>query len=516
MYKLKLNPDLILKLLLALLLTYLVFLINANPADLPTADLGRHIMNGKIICSALATWDTALLHKILYSNFYSYTQPDFVFVNHHWLTGVFYYWIDKNFGLTILTFTNIFFILFANFFFFLSARLLSNTSFALFITMLSLPITCLRSEVRPESISYFFLALIIYLLVLYDKGKISYVRLLILATIVQVIWINFHIFFFLGIFVMFCYGLKYLINQDRERINKFLLLGLIVVSFSLINPHGLTGLLYPLNIFKGYGYATAENQSVIFMQLRNPNALNYYYYEILFFITLLLSFIYRRKLDPALVLIAFSLLILGFKTNRAMTLGAFAIIPFIASAVDLRQLNKHNLKILFLTLVSSCFLIAFYQFYAKKKVTDFIFDNNVNYSAQFFKRLDIQGPIFNNFDIGGYLIYHLFPNRRVFVDNRPEAYDESFMQGSYLAALKEEDTWQELDKRINFNAIFFYRHDMTEYGQPFLIRRIQDSNWAPVYVDDSNIILLKNNAINNDRIVKSRLPDSMFKVVNTK
>src|SRR5439155_19342363 len=34
----------------------------------------------------------------------------------------------------------------------------------------------------------------------------------------------------------------------------------------------------------------------------------------------------------------------------------------------------------------------------------------------------IQGPLLNNFNIGGYLIHYLFPQHRVYVDSRPEAY----------------------------------------------------------------------------------------------
>ena len=43
-------------------------------------------------------------------------------------------------------------------------------------------------------------------------------------------------------------------------------------------------------------------------------------------------------------------------------------------------------------------------------------------AAEFFRKEKIQGPIFNNFDVAGYLVYHLYPDHRVFVDNRPEAY----------------------------------------------------------------------------------------------
>src|SRR5256885_1350061 len=49
-------------------------------------DLGRHLKNGELLLSRAAS--PALTQKILHTNFYSYTQPDQPFVNHHWLSGV--------------------------------------------------------------------------------------------------------------------------------------------------------------------------------------------------------------------------------------------------------------------------------------------------------------------------------------------------------------------------------------------------------------------------------------------
>jgi hypothetical protein len=50
---------------------------------------------------------------------------------------------------------------------------------------------------------------------------------------------------------------------------------------------------------------------------------------------------------------------------------------------------------------------------------------------------NLKGPIFNNFDIGSYLIFRLYnkslpAGRQVFVDGRPEAYPASFFQITYI------------------------------------------------------------------------------------
>src|SRR5258708_25646989 len=52
-------------------------------------DLGRHLRNGELILSPVES------ARVLHTNFYSYTQPELAFVNHHWLSGVILYKVWK-------------------------------------------------------------------------------------------------------------------------------------------------------------------------------------------------------------------------------------------------------------------------------------------------------------------------------------------------------------------------------------------------------------------------------------
>ena len=55
--------------------------------DLTTSDLGRHIKNGEMILDGQ--------FGVLNTNFYSYTEPDYEFTNHHWGSGVIFYLFGK-------------------------------------------------------------------------------------------------------------------------------------------------------------------------------------------------------------------------------------------------------------------------------------------------------------------------------------------------------------------------------------------------------------------------------------
>ena len=136
----------------------------------------------------------------------------------------------------------------------------------------------------------------------------------------------------------------------------------------------------------------------------------------------------------------------------------------------------------------------------------------INGSAEFVKLMNIQGPMFNNYDIGGYLIFNLFPRVKVFVDNRPEVYSVSFFKDVYVPMQENDEAWRSTDRQYDFNVIYFYRYDLTPWGQNFMISRLRDPEWAPVYVDLFTIVFLRRNEQNKRIIDALELPRSMFQV----
>ena len=76
-------------------------------------------------------------------------------------------------------------------------------------------------------------------------------------------------------------------------------------------------------------------------------------------------------------------------------------------------------------------------------------------SIQCFFDNDIKGPIFNDFDISSYLIFGLFPEERVFVDHRPEAYPPEFFDKILHRSLSDDDFWKTLDNQYGFRINCF-------------------------------------------------------------
>ncbi len=486
--------------------------------NLTTADLGRHILNGELLLKGEGAYRQALLH----TNFFSFTNPDFPFTNHHWGSGILIYIFYSILGFGGLSFL------------YGSAIILSVLAlYCVFkdktpiwvsapILLFLIPLVGERTEVRPEAFSYLFIAITTALLYAYTHNELNK-KWLYIIPVISLIFVNTHIYF---IFMPFIIGMFLFETLVRRDFAKSKILGIITGISSLvllINPYGISGVLYPFTIFKNYGYKVAENQSVSFLinyGITNPNFL---WWKISTAVLLGLTFIilmkYRSKFPIALSGIALTFAVLSFFGIRHLTIYGIMLIPAFLSYAEILYKNptekeqKEN-HIISSVVISITLLITILVNFSARLPWGSDWGMGLkpgsHQSAEFFKKENLKGPIFSNYDIGGYLIFHFYPTEKVFVDNRPEAYPATFFENEYKAMQENREVWEEENKKWNFNAIYFYRHDITPWAQKFLITRIQDPEWAPVFVDNYTIIFLRRTPQNAEIIKKYELPKSMF------
>ena len=477
--------------------------------DLTTADLGRHIKNGEMIINGQ--------FGILDTNFYSYTEPSFPVVNHHWGSGVIFYFIWKVFGFAGLSIIYLFLILITFYLFFRIAQKESSFKISLFFSFVLIPLMAARTEIRPEIFSYFLIALFFWILWHWRKGQLDK-KWLWLLPILELFWVNLHIYFVFGPALIGLFWVDRMIKKRGFCKKLGLILGLTGLA-SLINPFGFKGLIYPFNIFKEYGYRIVENQSVWFLENWGFNSPNLRLFEICLGI-LILSFILllirnRKRFSFIYFVLAIVWGTLGFLAIRNFTMFGFFALVIIGYNLRWSRLKIKKIPIflvIFLSLV--VLLISFSVYKQKLPLQSYRFGFGLmeynNQSVEFFRELDLQGPIFNNYDLGGYLIYHFYPQKKVFTDNRPEAYSLEHFQDIYIPVQTDDNVWQELNNQYNFNLIYFSHRDYTNWGQQFLITRVQDDQWVPVYVDPYVIIFLKRNQLNNPIIEQYQIPNSVF------
>ncbi|PIQ68851.1 MAG: hypothetical protein COV91_02140 [Candidatus Taylorbacteria bacterium CG11_big_fil_rev_8_21_14_0_20_46_11] len=501
------TPRLIL--LIAVFLLYGYFL--SHQINLVTADLGRHIVNGVILSQEPAVFHT---------NFYSYTNPNFEVLNHHFGSGVIFAGIWK---LTGFVGVQLFFILLSLAtlaFFILSGKKYAGWGTTGLIALLIVPLLGERTEIRPEVFTYFFSAVFFYLLSRYrDDATSRAYRFLWILPILQILWVNTHIYFLLGPLLIGAFLLES-IFLFRQRFFPLLAVWGATVVATLINPFGIKAITATMTFFDNFGYKLAENQSVWFLEnmgFRNPN---YLLFKILFCL-LVASFVarlikHRGSFKLANFFVACGIGTLALIASRNMAIFGFFAIPIIAGNLSPFIQEHWKKRILMWGSVISCAVLFFALVFGIPKYFPYwqafgwglLPDNNQ--SIQFIQGTGITGPIFNNYDIGGYLIFYLFPREKVFVDNRPEAYPASFFSDEYIPIQESTERWEQALLKYNFNTIIFAYHDATPWGQTFLKARINDSKWAPVYVDNRVLIFVRRTEKNRPIFERYELPKSTF------
>ena len=500
-----LNANIIIPMLL--LAIYALFL--AQPINLVTADLGRHIKNGEIVFQNTG---------VLKTNFYSYTHPDFPAINHHWLSGIIFFLVWKLSGLFGVHGFFIILSLITLGIFYALALKRSNILVATLTGFLIIPILLERKEIRPEIFSYLFGGIYFWILLKVKSGEYKPNRLFILP-VLQIIWANLHIYFFMGPLLIGIFLAESFIKKSPLT-KRLGLVFIASITATALTPFGINSTLAPLTIFQNFGYHLVENQTVWFIEKILPNP-NFFIFKIIFSV-LILSFILRARHKPRVVwpdlLLGLALAAAGWLAIRNFAIFGLFALPIISEniAAGLSRIgvagrpNKNldslknklaviGLLIIVLLATFSGELRAIYPY----SQDFYLGEEKLNSAgAEFFKKENLKGPIFNNYDIGGYLIFHLWPRERVFVDNRPEAYPADFFTKIYIPMQENKKIWDEQNSIYKFNAIIFSYRDYTPWGQTFFRRILEDPDWVTVFADSRVVILLKNNELNKNIIAK--------------
>ena len=517
-------------LLIALLAWYVFFL--AKKIDIITADLGRHITNGRIL---LQSGFSGAGNSVLSSNVYSYTNPDYPFLNHHWASGVIFFLVNRLAGFNGLSILFILVSVATFLIFFRMAQQRAGFSLSFALALLFIPLIADRVEIRPEVFSYFFIGLFFYILRRWSAQESSG-RSLYLLPFLTLFWVNIHIYFFFGFFLMGVFLLNEIISLSdhasraaaRARIKQLAIIILLMFLAVLCNPAGISGALYPLTIFKNYGYLIVENQSIWFLERIGFVTSSFLLFKIALGIVAA-SFagciVLRRSACSFInAVLACALAAISLVAIRNFALFGLFALPISAQniAAILPDHIRRDMEAFYSGFV---FLLCIFAIGVVALVSPRIMQQyetlgiglvpGVAQAAAFFLDHHLQGPVLNNYDIGGYLIYYLYPQERVFVDNRPEAYPNSFFTDIYVPLQENNEQWQRANTRYRFNAIFFSHRDYTPWAQAFLIARINDPEWAPVFADQYAIIFLKRNSVNASIIQQFEISKDHFGITST-
>lgn len=469
----------------------------AIPIDFVRSDLGRHIKNGELIMQGHG--------EVLYKNYYSYTNPDFSFINYHWLFGVFCYALWHYFGFNGLCLVYWVLELITFYIFFSCCQRYSSFAVACACGLLSFPFLSYRCEVRPEGISYLLYGMFWWLLDSVQDKRFKQHHVLISFCALQVIWVNTHIFFIMGPLLVAIFWLQARFNREVELAGVFQKVFFFVLGMCLINPFGINIFRALFDTYtKAVSFPIIESLSV-FDVLKDKiipfrNVLIYFLFTVALLGSALFFGVRRDGFKKYVVYVSLGLILslAALKNNRMIGLYGYFWIPcasYMCSKLIEASGGKFR-KIIEILLVAVGILVSVVVHFDWPQKHRIGIVPGANDAAEFFKRENISGAIFNNYGIGGYLIFHLVPRHKLFVDDRGlAAFPEDFIKKTYVQMQWDEHIWRQMDRRYHFNVIFCYP-EQSYWGAQFLANRLADHDWALVFLSEGPRIFVRRNAQN--------------------
>jgi hypothetical protein len=323
-----------------------------------------------------------------------------------------------------------------------------NSKAAFLGTLLALPLAAFCLTMRPQLLGFIFLLIVLICLERYRLGRQKSLWLL---PPLFLVWVNTHGMFALGLFILAVYwvsglkdfslgGLRGERWGPKQRIHLALVF-LASVAVLPITPYGSRLAAYPLNF--------AFFHPVIVGNVREwqPLPSNLWQTKLLFI--LLLAFIvapvmlrltYRLEELGLFVFAAYATLLHG----RFVFLFAILLAPLVASIVApwVPKYDRAADKYVFnAVLIAGAILLMLRYFPSEAKLNKKVAENYPVQAVDYLRHHSIPGPLFNSYSFGGYLLWSMGPEQKVFIDGRDDLYEETGALSDYMRIVDlEPDT----------------------------------------------------------------------------
>lgn len=486
------------------------FIFSMGLSQIADYDIFYHLATGKYIL------ETGKINQI---DPFSFTAGNTPLSIQSWLSGVVFYWVYTIGGLNgliickAILLTLVFFILY---------KTMQVTGAKGYLTLFTLIVVAFvvrfRMSIRPHIFEFLFLAIFFYVLNIYKfRGK----NYLFILPIVQLFWVNIHGSHILGLMtpLIFLVGegiAVYSGNREAPIFTKkqFINLTLAIVALviaTLINPAGFKAFLFPF-FLTGQTLYMQNIQEWQPLRLVHLIDLDYgirYTWGFSLLLTLCLFVFIRqfKKIDFTELLTFFAFLYLAVKGIRLLPEFAIAVGPIVARRLNLFSFPKissrfERIKFITPLILTVCIGIIFYLVVLNSKTYAFglglkerVFPVK---TVDFLRHNNIQGNMFNSIGYGGYLIWRLFPEQKVFIDGRNDVYKQDFYK-SYLDAHLTPDAWQKVVKDYDIDwVILEYSRDYARKER--IAHLIENPEWALIYWDREAIVYAKRGSRNKDII----------------
>lgn len=482
-------------------------------------DIFWHLAAGKKIIMEKA---------LLFHDPFAYTITNKTWIDVHWLFQIVVFTLEHLGNLDILlSFKSIVFGI-SIFFLCKSSNVIINH--LCIVALLSVVLIVYTSRflvpLRPVIFSALFISLFFFFLENFVQKQRKIYLILLLP--VQILWVNSQGLFMIGPAIFACYlcgeaSNKYLSTKfpsvfgyqsflSVKNRSTLLLFFFLITCCTLINPYVYHTFLFALQLLGNltpsqkniYSVNVPENVSLLSMLYTD-----YTYYVYLFIVMSLLlifsSILSLRHIRFTFFFSSFIFMILAYMAQRNLILFVLVFIPhFLWNVNHLTLPQKLNFKWVTLSisiLLSITLLHCIGKHYETirsipEPIAPFSFPVS---SCKYLKSHSIPGNLFNADRHGGYLIWKLYPQKKVFIDTRLTLRSKAFF-ARYLSVLHNPKAlFSELCQSDSITQVILPLANTNLYFK-LAGYLYHESNWNLVYTDGSEALFIIDSLAGNNSI----------------
>lgn len=461
--------------ILPIVLFSMVFVLAVRQSVSIDPDLWWHLKAGQQII------DT---RSIPHTDDYSFTKQGSEWVAHEWLSEVIMQAIYRAAGLPSLVTIFSLIIVIA---LWLTYRRCEGRPYAASIAIvLAATASFPLFGVRPQMLTLLLASIYIVILEQLDKRRIWWLVPLML------LWVNLHAGFALGLALIGLYIVRAVLDGEWNQIRPLAIVLIVCTAVVPLNPNGFRMFSYP------YETLTSPSMAAFIQEWASPDFHKTTYLPLAI---LLLSTFAAMALSPTRPRLGEIFLVLITALGALRSVRHIPIFSLFAAPVLAKHLwaiakdrgwdklltgeevRPTGLKLLINILVLLAPMVLavtrVWHFASHQRYYESI--RNPVAAVEFLKSHRLPGPIYNRYGWGGYLIYQLYPEYRVYIDGRADVYGDAF----FTEAMQVYDgvgNWKEPLDRYGIQSVII------DPNVALSTELRNDTEWSNVYEDDQAVI----------------------------
>jgi hypothetical protein len=320
----------------------------------------------------------------------------------------------------------------------------------------------------------------------------------------MLLWVNLHAGYVLGLVLITIALFGSVLDGFIERkpraeilqhaLPLFLVLLACLVAVPL-NPNGVRLFTYPFETLN----SSAMQEHIEEWFSPNFHQTRFIALAVLMFATFSMLALSPKRLRASELLMLCATAYAVLRSGRHLPIFAFVAIPLLAEHATLwiksqnmvpslfapeRVVSKPQARLRFAVLVIALGLglINVRQVVAAQRATEEKYFPAR--AVEFIQHENLPGNIFNWYDWGGYMIWKLYPEKRVYIDGRADVYGDAFIE-EFLRASKGQGDWREPLVRHEIRTV------IVKPDSPLASLLLKEEGWSKAFEDSQAVVMVK-------------------------